>query len=465
MQPIMPSDQDGSGRSFDEDELRLLADVLASGTLTATKGSMTKRLEAEFGALLGSEHVIACSSGSAAVHAAVAALDLEPGDEIITTAITDMGAITGLLYQGVIPVFADVDPVSLNVTLDTVAARLSDRTRAVIVTHLLGNPADITRIAAWCRQRGLWVIEDAAQAYGATVQGRPVGTLGDIGCFSTQQGKHLTAGEGGFVVTDDDALARRTRLFVNKGWPYGESGPDHEFLAPNYRTTELQSAVLLGQLPKLAGGVRRRIENAESLARDLVGVPGVYLPQVRTGDRCSYWRVAADRPGGGTGRSCRRRGLPGAVRRGLRTPIRPQACLRVQGDRRPGHVRDQRMALLDRPSRGARLRPRSLPGRTRAATCVVLPLEREAHRAARRGSRPPSATRPEGRHDRSGRPRRTPAHRNGRRRSYRPGVRRSALDSIRARRRRRPRRVDVLRRRGRSTSGVRTFAPWTISLT
>ena len=99
-------------------------------------------------------------------------------------------------------------------------------------------------IEAVCARRALPIIEDAAQAYGARHEGRLVGTIGSIGCFSTQQGKHITAGEGGFVVTDDDALARRMRLFVNKGWPYGEAGPDHEFLAPNYRITELQLSLI-----------------------------------------------------------------------------------------------------------------------------------------------------------------------------------------------------------------------------
>ena len=288
----LPSDQEASGRSFGDEELDNLIEVLRSGTLTATKGAMTPRLEAALAELLGVRHVVALASGSAAVHTALAALDLEPGDEVITTSVTDMGALAPILQQGLIPVFADVDPVTLNVTAAAIDARCSARTRAVIVTHLFGNPCDMRAIEAVCARRALPIIEDAAQAYGARHEGRLVGTIGSIGCFSTQQGKHITAGEGGFVVTDDDALARRMRLFVNKGWPYGEAGPDHEFLAPNYRITELQSAVLLAQLPRLEANVEARRTAAHRLDELIAAVPGITGPLVRPGDRCSYWRYA-----------------------------------------------------------------------------------------------------------------------------------------------------------------------------
>ncbi len=288
----LPSDQDASGRSFGLDEIRYITEVLQSGTLTATKGALTPRFESAVAELLGVEHVVSCSSGSAAVHTAVAALDLEPGEEVITTSVTDMGALTAILYQGGIPVFADVDAITLNVTAATIADRISARTRGIIVTHLFGNPCEMGPIMALAEQHGLPVIEDAAQAYGATWQGRPVGTIGTIGCFSAQQGKHITSGEGGFVVSADAAVARRMRTFVNKGWPYGEAKPDHEFLAPNYRTTELQSAVLLAGLPRLEANVAARVAAADQLSGLLAGVRGLSTPQVADGDVCSYWRYA-----------------------------------------------------------------------------------------------------------------------------------------------------------------------------
>ena len=297
----LPSDQDASGRSFGDEEIELLREVLASGTLTSTKGRMVPALEAAAAELLGSRHAVACASGTAAVHTAVAAVDPEPGDEIVTTAITDMGALSPILYQGAIPVFADVDPVSGNVTPDTVAAALSERTKAVVVTHLFGVPVDTAAVAERCGD--VPVIEDAAQAWLARSHGRTTGTIGALGCFSLQQGKHVTTGEGGLVVTDDDGLARRMRLFVNKAWPYGEANPDHEFLAPNHRLSELAGAVGLAQLGKLEAGVATRVAMAERLRAALEGLAGIGLPPEAPGAEPSWWRypIHVDRrlvPGG-----------------------------------------------------------------------------------------------------------------------------------------------------------------------
>jgi dTDP-4-amino-4,6-dideoxygalactose transaminase len=286
----LPNDQDATGRTLGEEELARLADVIRSGTLTSTKGAQVPELEARFAALLGAGTAVACSSGTAAVHAAIAAIDPEPGDEIITTAITDMGALAPILYQGAIPVFADVDARTGNVTAATVAARLSDRTVAVVATHLFGNPCDIGAIRALGDERGVPVVEDCAQAFLARRAGAMVGRVGAIGCFSSQQGKHITTGEGGLVVTDDAGYARRLRLFVNKAWPYGEDGPDHEFLALNSRMTELQGAVANAQLAKLEAAVAQRVAMADRLTRDLDGLEGITPPVVRADDVMTYWK-------------------------------------------------------------------------------------------------------------------------------------------------------------------------------
>ena len=286
----LPSDQDASGRSLGEEEIANLVSVIRSGTLTATKGRMVKDLVREFAEKIGARHVYACSSGTAALHAAVAAIDPMPGDEIITTSITDMGAITPILYQGAIPVFADVDPETVNVTVGTIENAISPRTRAIIVTHLFGNPAQVADIKAMAERRGLAVIEDCAQAILAKENGRIVGTVGDIGCFSLQQGKHITAGEGGLVVTNDDALARRLRLFIDKAWGYGDSNPDHYFLALNYRMTELVGAVALAQLGKLQRGIDQRRSMAARLTAQLRGLPGISLPSAAEGAEHVYWR-------------------------------------------------------------------------------------------------------------------------------------------------------------------------------
>lgn len=288
----LPSDQDASGRTLGGEELALLAEAIHSGTLTATKGKFTKRLETEFAASVGVKHVHACSSGSAAVHCAVAAIDPEPGDEIITTSITDMGALTPILFHGAIPVFADVDPRTGNVTARSIAARITPRTKAIIVTHLFGNPCHMTSILAVANKYGIPVIEDAAQAFGATFAGKAVGTLGAIGCFSLQQGKHITTGEGGLVVTNDAALARRMYLFINKAWGYGDPQPDHYFISLNYRLSELQSACAVGQLPKLPEVVRARVAAAARMDRLLEGTPGVSVPHRTPNGTHTFWKYS-----------------------------------------------------------------------------------------------------------------------------------------------------------------------------
>jgi perosamine synthetase len=301
----LPSDQDATGRNLGRHELALLGEVILSGTLTSTKGTFVKRLERDFAELLEVEYASACASGTAAIHCAIAAINPNPGDEIITSPITDMGALAPILYQGAIPVFADVDPLTCNVNAETIRAALSDRTRAIVVTHLFGNPCDMPDILALAAERGIPVIEDCAQAFLASDRGRTVGTMGTISCFSLQQGKHITTGEGGLVVTKDPVLARRIELFINKAWGYGDENPDHYFLALNYRMSELQGAVGLAQLDRLEAAVIRRISLANKLTSYLRNIPGVTTPVLREQSRHVYWKycLRADRPAwsGGVG--------------------------------------------------------------------------------------------------------------------------------------------------------------------
>jgi dTDP-4-amino-4,6-dideoxygalactose transaminase len=317
----LPSDQNSTGRTLGPEEIALLADAIGSGMLFSPKGRFVKEFEARFAEHLGVKHAYACTSGTAAVHVAIAAVDPEPGDEIITTSITDMGALTPILYQGAIPVFADVDPLTLNVTAETIARRISPKTKAIIVTHLFGSPCDMTEIMELANSKGIPVIEDAAQALGALHRDRKIGTIGAIGCFSLQQGKHITTGEGGIVVSNDPALARRVFLHINKAWGYGDEKPDHYFMALNYRMSELQGAVADAQLPKLPAIVEARIAAADRLTRALQGLPGIELPPVAEGDRHTYWkycpRVDAKIIEGGSpalGAALKERGIASAPR-------------------------------------------------------------------------------------------------------------------------------------------------------
>ncbi len=317
----LPNDQDSTGRTLGQEELDHLAEAIRSGMLFSVKGHHTKDFESKFAEMLGVDHAYACTSGTAAVHIAIAAINPEPGDEIITTSITDMGALTPILYQGAIPVFADVDPLTCNVTAKTIEPRISDKTKAIIVTHLFGNPCAMDEIMELADARGIPVIEDAAQAFGADYRGRKIGTIGALGCFSLQQGKHITTGEGGIVVSNDPELGRRAYLHVHKAWGYGDEKPDHYFLALNYRMSELQGAVAAAQLPKLPEVVAARVKTANQLSEMLDGLPGIQTPVVEDGATHTYWkyclRVDGDAVEGGSpglGAALKERGIWSAPR-------------------------------------------------------------------------------------------------------------------------------------------------------
>ncbi len=286
----LPNDQDASGRTFGVEELDAIREVLESGTLITTKGKYGKLLEQAFAEKMGVKHAFACNSGSAAVHIAIQAINPNPGDEIVTTSITDMGALTPIIYQGAIPRFADVDPKTLNVTAETIEKVLSDKTKAIIVTHLFGNPCEMNEIMALADSRGIPVIEDTAQSFLATVDGKKVGTIGAVGAFSFQQGKQMTTGEGGIVVTNDDDLARRLYLCINKAWGYGDENPDHYFIALNYRMTELQAAIAYEQLKKLDSSVAQRQKMAAFLDEKIKDIDGIESYKPADNATMTYWK-------------------------------------------------------------------------------------------------------------------------------------------------------------------------------
>lgn len=286
----LPNDQDASGRTFGAEEIAAVTDVLTNGVLITTKGKYGKMLEKDFAEKLGVKYAYACNSGSAAVHVAIAAINPNPGDEIVTTSITDMGALTPIMFQGAIPVFADVDPKTLNVTAETIKKVLSPKTKAIIVTHLFGNPCEMKAIMELADSRGIPVIEDTAQSFLAKCDGKYAGTIGKIGAFSFQQGKQMTTGEGGIVVTNDDALARRMYLFINKAWGYGDQNPDHYFSSLNYRMTELQAAVAYEQLKKLDYSVAQRQKMAALLDERIKDIDGIESYKPAAGATMTYWK-------------------------------------------------------------------------------------------------------------------------------------------------------------------------------
>jgi perosamine synthetase len=277
------------GRRFGKEEMKQLAEALEQNTLFYIYGKKTKQLCARMAKACGAKHVVACSSGSAAVHGAVKACGIGPGDEVITSTITDAGTILGVVYEGAIPVFADIDPASYNITAAGVEKCISKRTKAVIVVHLAGVPADIKPIVRLCKRRGLKLIEDCAQSWGAMVDGQWVGTFGDVGTFSLNDYKHLSAGEGGLIVTDDYDLYATAWRAIDKCYDRIKNTRDVFFVAPNYRITELQSAVGVAQLGKLKGIASKRHRLGERLTAGLKGIPGVTPHKVPRGGYATYW--------------------------------------------------------------------------------------------------------------------------------------------------------------------------------
>lgn len=288
-EPVRKTPFPSRKQMFGERELSLLREVIESGNLNRVGGEKTKAVEDGFASLLGMKHALAVTSGTAAIHTAVGAINPDPGDEIITTSMSDMGTVIGILYQNAIPIFADVVPGGFHLDPESVRRNITNRTRAIIVVHLWGQAANMDEFLKIGEEHNIPIIEDCAQAYLTTWKGRRVGTMGRLGCFSLQQSKHISAGDGGLVVTNDDDLAYRARLFADKGWDRTAPGRGHVFLAMNYRISELQSAVTLAQLDKLEPLCARRRALGDLLTEKLRGVPGVYPMALQEGCDTTYW--------------------------------------------------------------------------------------------------------------------------------------------------------------------------------
>lgn len=245
-----------------EAEAELVQAVVRSGWITY--GPRVRELEVAFARLSGSHHAVATNTGTAALHASLLALGVGPGDEVITTPLSCIASANPILFQGAVPVFADVESETYNLDAAEVARRITSRTKAILPVHLFGHPADMDTIQAVASRHGVPVIEDASQAAGATYKGRPVGSLGTLGCFSLYANKTVTAGEGGIIVTDDEALYHRLVAIRNLGQEPGHPFV-HPFLGANYKMTDLHAAVGLAQIEKLSRYVAARRRNVEDL--------------------------------------------------------------------------------------------------------------------------------------------------------------------------------------------------------
>jgi perosamine synthetase len=279
-----------SQKDLGDEEIALLTEVIRSGKLNRGVGDKVATFEKEFAKFYNVKYGVASTSGTAAIHVAVGALNLDPGSEIITAPVTDMGTIIPILFQNCIPIFADLEPDTYNLDPKSIEERITDKTKAIIAVHLTGAPCDMDAIMALAEKYNLYVIEDCSQAYLTKYKGRLVGTIGHMGTFSLQQSKHITTGDGGITITNDDNLGERATLFANKGWPhYGRGGRDYVCFGNNYRMTELQAAVALAQLKKLPKLVERRVNVGLRITEGLKKIKGVKPPIPGEGNVNTYW--------------------------------------------------------------------------------------------------------------------------------------------------------------------------------
>ena len=258
-----------------EEEIEAVARVLRGHVLT--NGPETSAFEEEFARYHRAAHGIAFANGTVALNAMYTALGIGAGDEVIVPSLTFVSSATSVLMVGARPVFADVDPETFNLDPADVASRITRRTKAILAVHYGGQPADLSPLKHLADEHGLLLLEDAAEAHGATYRGRPVGAWGAAGMFSFTPTKNITTGEGGMLVTDDGDLAARLRLLRNHGQT---ALYRHEILGHNWRITEMQAAMGRVQLSKLPRILVRKREVAGRLDRGLENLPGVESPRV-----------------------------------------------------------------------------------------------------------------------------------------------------------------------------------------
>ncbi len=265
---------------FDAEEESALLGVLHSGKWWCVEGTESRQFEEEFAVFQGASYAVACTNGTAALEIALRALDIGCGDEVIVPAYSFIATASSVLGVGAAPLFVDIQPDTLNIDPTLIASAVTPRTRAVIVVHMAGRPADMDAILEVAARHNLLVIEDAAQAHGSEWRGRRVGALGHLGTFSFQASKNLNAGEGGIVVTDDEVLGEAAWSVANVGRVRKGRRYEHSVYGSNFRMTEFQSAILRTQLKRLPGQSARRTANAAVLRELLQGIPGIALPSL-----------------------------------------------------------------------------------------------------------------------------------------------------------------------------------------
>ncbi len=276
-----------SSPSFVGNERDYVLDCVDSGWISSA-GAYVDRFEAAYAEFCGVRHAVACCNGTAALHLALLALGVAPGDEVIVPTLTFVATANAVTYCGARPVFADSEPETWNLDPAQVAAKITPRTKGIVAVHLYGHPADMDALRALASRHGLFLLEDAAEAHGALHGGRRAGSLGDIAAFSFYGNKIIATGEGGMVTTDDDALAARVRLLRGQG-----VDPERRYWFPvvgyNYRMMNIPAAIGLAQLERADWHMGRRREVAAAYKQLLGGVKGLGWQAERTWAQHAYW--------------------------------------------------------------------------------------------------------------------------------------------------------------------------------
>ncbi|MFQ5808923.1 MAG: DegT/DnrJ/EryC1/StrS family aminotransferase [Armatimonadota bacterium] len=288
-----------SPNRYGDEEKRLLSEAIDDGALMYTSGSKVGEFEQAVQERFGCEHAIMTTSGSAAIHIAMAAVGVAEGDEVITTAMGDAGTTIGIVAQHAIPIFADIDLDSATATLSAGSSEslITERTRAILVVHMGGNIADLDAFLELGRKHGVAIVEDCSQAHGGKWKGKVVGTLGDVGAFSMNESKHMSTGDGGFLTINDPECARLARLMSDKTYirdgSIGRGGQPIPFLGLNYRPNCLIGAVGLAQLDKLPARIARHKAIVGRYYDGLSDLPHLVLPSVLDNAEPAWWSFPA----------------------------------------------------------------------------------------------------------------------------------------------------------------------------